>query len=202
MPEPSLETSLSLVERVRRREPEAWRQLVTLYGPIVYYWCRQRCGLNDHDSEDLGQEVFASVFRSMASFEYAANKGSFRGWLWTITINRVRDLARRRQGQTRAVGGGFPFELIECFADSEPPPPSDEQERSAIYRSGLELIKSEFTDRSWLAFWRTAVDGQSSADVAEELNMTAMAVRKAKSRVLSRLRRELEGLIEGVAEPD
>jgi RNA polymerase sigma-70 factor (ECF subfamily) len=49
----------------------------------------------------------------------------------------------------------------------------------------------EFEERTWQAFWRTAVDGRSAADVGAELGMTPGAVRVAKSRVLHRLREEL-----------
>ena len=200
MPDLSFDTSLSLVQRVRKQDPEAWRRLTTLYGPIIYHWCRQRCGLSDHDAEDLGQEVFASVFRSIDSFDYTEEQGSFRGWLWTVTVNKARDLARRRRSQTSAVGGNDHLEQIERLAASPQPPESDAEERSHIYRPGLELIRPEFSEQSWNAFWRTAIDGQSSHNVGLELGMSAMAVRKAKSRVLARLRTELDGLIDGEIE--
>ncbi|MEZ6101764.1 MAG: hypothetical protein R3E01_22750 [Pirellulaceae bacterium] len=48
---------------------------------------------------------------------------------------------------------------------------------------------------TWDAFWRTAVLGQATADVADELGMTAAAVRKAKSRTLQRLRRQLGDIV-------
>jgi RNA polymerase sigma-70 factor (ECF subfamily) len=52
-------------------------------------------------------------------------------------------------------------------------------------------IRHEFGDRVWNSFWRTAVDGRSSSDVAEELKITPAAVRQNKRRVLLRLRQEL-----------
>jgi len=58
----------------------------------------------------------------------------------------------------------------------------------------LELIRAEFEDRTWQAFWRVTVDGQPTKDVAQELGVTPSAVRLAKSRVLRRLREELGDL--------
>jgi RNA polymerase sigma-70 factor (ECF subfamily) len=55
----------------------------------------------------------------------------------------------------------------------------------------LELIRGEFHERTWQAFWRTVVEGKAANDVAAELDMQPGAVRVSKSRVLCRLRREL-----------
>jgi DNA-directed RNA polymerase specialized sigma24 family protein len=63
-----------------------------------------------------------------------------------------------------------------------------------ISRTPRTLIRNEFEERTWQALWRTTVDGRSPAEVAGELNMTAGAVRVAKSRVLRRLRQELGDL--------
>ena len=68
---------------------------------------------------------------------------------------------------------------------------ADARNSSPAFRTAIELIRGEIEPRSWQAFWRTAIDGQKSNDVASELGMSHAAVRKAKSRVLSRLRRAL-----------
>lgn len=60
----------------------------------------------------------------------------------------------------------------------------------------LELIRAEFEDRTWQAFWRVTVEDRQSGLVAEALEMTPGAVRQAKSRVLRRLREELSRLLE------
>ena len=56
-------------------------------------------------------------------------------------------------------------------------------------------FRAEFHDRTWRAFWLTAVEGRPANDVAAELAMTPVAVRVAKSRVLQRLREALGDLI-------
>ena len=58
------------------------------------------------------------------------------------------------------------------------------------------LIRGEFEERTWQAFYRVTVEGQAAKDVAEDLGVTPSAVRLAKSRVLRRLREEMEGLEE------
>ena len=73
---------------------------------------------------------------------------------------------------------------------------ASDQEMAIIVNKTLDLIRPEFEERTWQAFWRAAVEGQPSAVVAEALEMTPGAVRQAKSRVLHRLRGELHQLLE------
>jgi RNA polymerase sigma-70 factor (ECF subfamily) len=60
----------------------------------------------------------------------------------------------------------------------------------------LALIRGDFEPRTWAAFWRSAVEGATAAEVSSELNLSIDAVYQAKSRVLRRLREELQGLVD------
>ena len=82
---------------------------------------------------------------------------------------------------------------------SEPKQPELEQpnaEVRGLYQRALSFLQETFEPQTWRAFWRTAIDGLPAPEVADELGMSAAAVRKAKSRVLSRLRREYQDLID------
>ena len=70
-----------------------------------------------------------------------------------------------------------------------------DEERQLFLRA-IELIREEFKAETWHAFWRTAIDGCSAQDVAEELDMRPGTVRVAKSRVLQRLRERLGDCLE------
>jgi RNA polymerase sigma-70 factor (ECF subfamily) len=59
----------------------------------------------------------------------------------------------------------------------------------------LDLVRAQFEDRTWQAFWKVAVENASPADVAGQLGMTPTSVRQAKSRVLRRLKVELGEVI-------
>src|SRR5262245_64357028 len=93
----------SLLERLRAGQPGAWERLARLYGETVYGWCR-RAGVPEADAADVSQEVFAAVARHIDDFRRERPGDSFRGWLWTITRNKVRDHFRRRAEQARAAG--------------------------------------------------------------------------------------------------
>ncbi len=73
-------------------------------------------------------------------------------------------------------------------------------EQGLIHRA-LELIRGEFAERTWQAFWRTVVDEQQAADVAKDLGMTPGAVRVAKCRVLQRLREALGDPVDNAIPP-
>ena len=58
----------------------------------------------------------------------------------------------------------------------------------------IAMIRAEFEEKTWRAFWRAVVDEHETAEIADELEMSCAAVRQAKCRVLRRLRQELEDL--------
>lgn len=187
-------TSTSLLQRVKLQEPEAWRRLAELYGPLVYRWCRQS-GLQGEDAADVVQEVFIAVATGIAGFRGQRVKGSFRAWLRTVTRNKVYDHFRGLRGEAEAEGGTTAQEKLAQVP--EPIEFSDDTPREAehaFWRRAVEFVRAEFEDRTWQAFWQVAVDGRSPADVAEALEMTVDAVYQAKSRVLRRLRQELSDL--------
>lgn len=187
-------TSLTLLMRVQRDDPSAWARLCYLYAPLVYGWCR-RAGLQDSDAHDVGQEVFGVVHRRVATFRRESPGDSFRGWLWGVTRNKLREHLRGR-GARRGVTA-----LVDDAADPRPAPgdmgdPGDPLgEDAAVMRRALDAIRPDFDESTWQAFWRMTIDEQSSADVAAELGMTPGGVRQAKFRVLKRLRQELDGLL-------
>ena len=186
-------TASSLVEQAQAHDPAAWRRLVALYGPLVYSWARHS-GLQAEDAADVVQEVFRAVVAHIGHFRRDRPGDTFRGWLWTVTHSKLCDHWRRQEVQPRAAGGTeAQRRLLEvpdlpASATTEAPTPA---EAGGLLRRALDLIRSEFEERSWQAFWRVTVEGQRPADVAADLNMTTNAVYVARSRILRRLREEL-----------
>lgn len=196
--EPRSATSTGLLERVRGRDAEAWRTLVELYGPIVYGWCRG-WGIEPEETGDLVQEVFQAVNSSIGRFRHDQPGASFRGWLWTIALNAARKYFLARGKRPQAVGGTdlqvwlaqVPALLEEATEEDLPP-----GETARCMRRALEMIRGDFQAKTWQAFWRTAIDGQTAAAVAGEMGLTKEAVRQARYRVLARLREEFGRLID------
>lgn len=189
-------TSCSLLERAKVRDPAAWQKLTNVYSPLVYQWCRH-AGLQTSDAADIVQEVFRSVAGAVDGFRRDRPSDSFRGWLWTITKNKIRDLFRRRGDQPIAQGGTAAQVKLRDLP-GEAPEDSDETSRLAVRtnlaRRAMSVMQDNFEERTWRAFWQAAVEHQPAADVAQDLGISVAAVYMAKSRVLRRLREELDGL--------
>src|SRR5262245_52326479 len=180
-------TSPTLVEGVRRGDTGAWDRLARLYGPLVYAWCR-RASLQPADAEDVLQEVFVTVAARIGEFRHGGESDTFRGWLWTITRFKIGDWLRRQARHPVGAGGS---EALERLAQTPEPPEQEPVGPSGLHQRALELVRGEFEERTWWAFWRVVVEGGDPAGVAADLGMSRNAVYVARSRVLRRLREVL-----------
>jgi RNA polymerase sigma-70 factor (ECF subfamily) len=194
--DPSSATNRSLLQHVQAGNPDAWDRLVTLYAPLVLGWCRHG-ELQTADTADIVQEVFLAVATHVSGFRKQSAGDTFRGWLRTITRNKIHDhyrrLGREPGGEGGTEAGVRLSQVPEHIPAGQPEDPSEIEasaERS-LFRRALASIRGEFEPRTWQAFWSTTIEGRAPKDVANELAMTSGAVRVAKSRVLQRLRDEL-----------
>ncbi len=187
-------TSLSLLERARSRDAEAWHRLVQLYRPLVLFWCR-RGGVLPADVEDVAQEVFAASAQALERFRHDRPGDTFRGWLHGITRYQTLTYLRRRGGDPAADGGSAAWLQLQEVPAPEAVDPDETQELSTLHRRLVELVRREFEERTWQAFWRTVIDDRDTATVAAELGMTTANVRQARSRVLRRLKQEVGELL-------
>lgn len=185
-------TSITLLERLRGPEHrEAWGRFVDLYTPLLFHWARL-CGLQAEDAADLVQDVFVTLLENLPNFTYDPQK-SFRAWLRTVTLNHWRN--RLRAAGTRRLPDDN-----GAVAEVTMPDPAvalaDEEYRSYLVGQALKLMQADFAPATWRAVWAHAVEGRPAAAVAAELGLSVAAVYCAKFRVLSRLREELNGLLD------
>jgi RNA polymerase sigma-70 factor (ECF subfamily) len=188
-------TSLTLLERARNNDAEAWARIVRLYTPLVYHWCG-RGGVQGPDAEDVAQEVFQGAVTGLGKFRRDRPGDSFRGWLRGITRNQLLLHYRRSGRQPRASGGSDAFVKLQEVADPQADLPDEDPvpEVQGLYRRALELVRGAFDDRTWQMFWLAAVEGRAPADVAAAFGVSPAAVYKARSRVLHRLKAEVGDL--------
>lgn len=199
MAEPPL-TRVTLLARIRDgRDADAWREFVQLYGPVVYRFARNR-GLQDADAADLMQDVLRSVARNAHRMEYDPKRGTFRGWLYTVTRNKIYNFLTAQRHRPRGTGDADAQERLDATPardDGEGPDAEWEKEyQRRLSARAMERVKDEFQPATWQAFWATAVEGKPAAEVGAGLKMTPGAVYVAKSRVLARLRDEVRKLMD------
>jgi RNA polymerase sigma-70 factor (ECF subfamily) len=165
--------------------------------PVTHRYAKgRRMNVPREDAADVFQEVFQAVALHVETFRNERPGDTFRGWLRTITRNKVLDYFRLEERQPKAAGGTAAKIMLTQIPDPEGDDerPEDVSIHRHMLHRALQAIQAEFQERTWRAFWGMVVDGQTAQEVAEVLRMTPGAVRVAKCRVLNRLRRELGDL--------
>lgn len=204
-------TRISLLQRLLDRDDaEAWEAFDAIYRPVIYRLLG-KWGLQEADRHEVAQEVFSAVSQSLRKFHHREDIGSFRGWLTTITRNKLVDMLKSRERLPESIGGSdFQTWLAEC-----PQPESlasagqglsrwDLEQRRALFAWAAKKVQHKVQPSTWRAFQQTAVRGVAPCDVAKEMKTTVGWVYVARSRVLARLRELVEatGEIEWGPEED
>jgi RNA polymerase sigma-70 factor (ECF subfamily) len=190
-------TRASLLVRLRDGgDAEAWRQFLRLYAPVVYGFARKR-GLQDADAADLMQDVLRSVVAAAPRLEYDPNRGTFRGWLFTITRNKILNFFTSRRHRTDGSGDTDAYQRLQELPARETDDGDWDQEyERRLSALAMEQVRQEFQEATWRAFWMTAVEAVSARDAGKALGLSPGAVYVAKSRVLARLKEEVRRLQE------
>jgi RNA polymerase sigma factor (sigma-70 family) len=182
---------------VRLRDPDdvdAWTEFVRLYASVIYGFARKR-GLQDADAADLMQEVLRSVAGAVGRLDYDPRRGTFRGWLYSITRNKVYNFLEGRRRHPRGTGDTNAHQRLEEHPGREADADDwDKEYERKAFAWAADRVRDEFQPSTWQAFWHTAVDGQSAKDVGHRLGLSPGAVYVAKSRVLARLKEEIRQL--------
>ncbi|HYV34947.1 MAG TPA: sigma-70 family RNA polymerase sigma factor [Gemmataceae bacterium] len=187
-------TRVSLLVRLRDgSDAAAWREFVRLYAPVIYGFARKR-GLQDADAADLMQEVLRSVSRAAQGLEYDPNRGTFRGWLFTVTRNKVFNFLESRRKRVVGSGDSRVQARLEQHADGDGTLSGDWETdyQRTLAAQAMERVKGEFQSATWQAFLLTAVEGKTPAQIAKQVGLSVGAIYVAKSRVIARLRQEIE----------
>lgn len=164
----------------------AWEHLVRSFTPAIQAYAR-RMGLDDAAVQDVSQTTLADFVEAYRRGAYDREKGRLSTWFFTIARRRATDALRR--------GGRDPAftrdeRELEAGADEEAQRRAFEEVwEAAVMQHCLTRVRGEVAERTYLAFERTYLGGESTETVASDLNMTANAVFIARYRVLGRLRK-------------
>jgi len=181
-------TRPSLIVRLRNRQGlDAWQQFVEIYQPLVFRLARRK-GFQHSDAADISQEVLLRVAGAVERWDGEREHGSLN-----LMINF---LAREKRhpivGAADAVA-----ELIDqqSVLESTQSKLFDEEFERQVFAWAAERIRSSFQDSTWQAFWRTAVDGVPAAQVAGEAGLSVATVYVSRSRVIRKLRSEVQKVL-------
>jgi RNA polymerase sigma factor (sigma-70 family) len=161
--------------------PPTWEELVRDHGARVYRLAYRLTG-NPHDAEDLTQDVFVRVFRSLHRFQ----PGTFEGWLHRITTNLFLDGARRRQK--------IRFDGLSEGSDERLPsawPTPSEQLADADLDHDVAAALSALAPEFRAAVVLCDVEGLSYEEISEVLDIKIGTVRSRIHRGRAQLRAAL-----------
>lgn len=173
----------ALLAAAGRGDEGAWRRLIALYGRRVYAMVQSRVR-NEHVAEEIAQSVFATVASKLSSGSYG-ERGRFESWLFRITMNRVRDEARRAKLRPRAAAPEF-FE--HSLPDRREADRMDDRVLTGLREAVAELPAS---DREVVELRHHA--GMSFKHIAELLEQPLGTVLARHHRALKKLKEMLGG---------
>ncbi|WP_236075534.1 RNA polymerase sigma factor SigE [Streptomyces coffeae] len=161
--------------------PPTWEEIVSTHSARVYRLAYRLTG-NQHDAEDLTQEVFVRVFRSLSTY----TPGTFEGWLHRITTNLFLDMVRRRQ---RIRFDALAEDAAERLPSREPSPQQhfNDTHFDADVQQALDTLAPEFRAAVVLC----DIEGLSYEEIAATLGVKLGTVRSRIHRGRSHLRKAL-----------
>lgn len=173
---------------------QAWNQFVDVYGPLIFQFAQRR-GLQDSDAADVVQDVLVRVAEAFRRHRYDATRGRFRGWLRTITANRVNDWHAHRSRRERSPGGTAALDHLHQLPAAQ----ADEDQWNEHYEQRLlqwaaGRVREEVQPNTWQAFWQTTMERKSGQVVAADLGMSVAAVYLAKGRIMKQLRELVQSI--------
>lgn len=181
---------LDLIERLKRGEESAFRSLVEQYQDLVY---NTALGIvqNESDAEDVAQEVFIQVFRSIGTFKSEAKLST---WIYRITTTRALDLLRARKSKKRfgllkrlwETAEESPMENIQDF--NHPGVSLERKEEAAQLMTAI----AQLPENQKVAFVLHKLEGLSYLEIAEVMGNTLPAVESLMHRARLNLRKILE----------
>ncbi|MEV4102925.1 RNA polymerase sigma factor SigE [Nonomuraea sp. NPDC049649] len=162
--------------------PPTWEEVVQTHSARVYRLAYRLTG-NIHDAEDLTQEVFVRVFRSLSSY----TPGTFEGWLHRITTNLFLDMARRKQ---RIRFEGLADDAAERLRGREPSPAQalHDAHLEPDIQAALDALAPDFR----AAIVLCDIEGLSYEEIAATLGVKLGTVRSRIHRGRAQLREALD----------
>ncbi|MEW4561516.1 sigma-70 family RNA polymerase sigma factor [Bremerella sp. JC770] len=189
-----LPTRMSMFAHLQQEEEQAWTMFVGQYGPMIASWC-MRHSLDETETADVTQTVLIKLVNAIRESRYDPSKGSFRGWLKTVTNNAARDAIRVWGRHGRGSGDSVHQKRMMLLEDPKSMETLnqcvDDEYHRILLHAAETRVRSRVKEFTWRAFEITTLEQRSAQEAAQELNLKVAEVYVAKSRVIKMLNEEV-----------
>lgn len=159
-----------------------------MYRDVIVAMARYR-GMQPSDADDLAQVVFVAVSTAIERFDPDREDAKFRTWIKTIARRAIINALTTRDRKSLTVNGDNMEWLLDPHTDDEDSTRELQLAyRRQVFQVAATNVQTQFDPSTWLAFWRTAVQGHAPQQVAKELDRSVGSVYTARSRVIAKLR--------------
>lgn len=186
-----------LIALLQQGDETAFKKLVDEWQNLVY---NTALGIvqNADDADDITQEVFIQVYRSVSSFK---GDSKFSTWLYRITLGKALDHEKKKKrkkrfGFVQSLFGDQDEEQLHPVEFNHPGVEMEKKERAGELFRALQQIP----EKQRVAFTLHKLEGQSYQEVAEIMNTTLYAVESLMSRAKESLRKELSKYYNNIPE--
>ncbi len=186
------DTQNSLIARLGdTADAEAWSEFSQVYRPLIVRMGLAK-GLQRADAEDLAQTILVSISGAIDRWQ-PDGPAKFRTWLKRIADNAILNALTRKKPDLAAGSTSVDQLLNNSLRPDGPDTKLLQLEyRREIFHWAAKRIRDEFTETTWQAFWLTAVEAQPAEAVGQTLGRNRGSIYAAKSRVMSRLLKQID----------
>ena len=187
------DTRSTLIAQVRSPENRgAWAEFVTLYRPVIYRMARKR-GMQDADAQDLAQAVLIRVAGAIDRWKKTDPSIGFRHWLSRVAKNAILTALARSSKEAASCGTDLQ-DLLNQQPNIDPDIERDialEYLREKYHRASA-TVQTDVDAITWKAFELSVAEGRSCNEVADLLGKPIGTIYAARSRVMRRLRDQVQ----------
>lgn len=207
-------TSMTMIEKAKLGDNDAWVRLTTIYGPLVHQQCVRK-GVQWEDAKDITMIVFQNVHRSLGTFSKDRESDRFLKFLRTIVTCRIADHLRK-EGRRRDKAVGGDLDWITMVPDVKTPLNTAEEESVMEQLWSVEDLMTDLEAQIWntakrkyggkktfQAFEMRELKGMEVSAIADLLGITESAVTTYANRVKTWIEKQVRMLPNDVDEvPD
>ena len=178
-----------LIEQAQNGSMTAFRELVDRYKKKIYNIALDMTG-NHHDAEDISQDVFIKVYRSLYLYRGDAK---FSTWVYRITSNTCIDKSRKKSWKALLMKENMDqnMKIHDAYGSKKSPMNPEKSAESAIIQKHIQAALQTLSNRERIIFIMRHYNDLPLKEIASSLQITEGTVKSTLFRALKRLQKKL-----------